>query len=145
MGVILDTGIWVEVERGRVSPADVAAAAGGEPVYLTPVTIAELQYGLKRARSKSQRRRRATALAALKSKTCLVINRRTGEIFGGISARLDARGRPSTHRVQDLWIASLALQHGMKLLTQNRHDFEDIPGLILLSLPGPRRESPPSQ
>ncbi len=36
MGVILDTSIWVDVERGRLAPADVAAVTGEEPVYLAP-------------------------------------------------------------------------------------------------------------
>ncbi len=33
MGVILDTSIWVDVERGRLSPGDVARITGDEPVY----------------------------------------------------------------------------------------------------------------
>ena len=45
MGVILDTSIWVDVERGRLALADVAAVTGTEPVYLAPPVIAELQYG----------------------------------------------------------------------------------------------------
>jgi predicted nucleic acid-binding protein len=42
--VILDTSIWVDAERGRLAPADVAAVTGEEPVYLAPPVIAELQY-----------------------------------------------------------------------------------------------------
>ena len=34
----------------------------------------------------------------------------------------------------DLWIASLALQHGHSVLTRNRRDFEDIPGLAVLPI-----------
>jgi predicted nucleic acid-binding protein len=37
--------------------------------------------------------------------------------------------------MQDLWIASLAIQHGHKILTLNARDFEDIPGIELLTLP----------
>ena len=42
MGVILDTSIWVDVERGRLAPADVATVTGEEPVYLAPPVIAAL-------------------------------------------------------------------------------------------------------
>ena len=135
MGVILDTFILVDVERGRLSPDDVAALVGDEPVLLTPITIAELQYGVARAQTEAQRKRRASALALIKAKPCLTVDKATGEIFGTTAAQLDSQGRPSKHRVQDLWIASLALQHGMKVVTRNRRDFEDIPGLEVLSPP----------
>lgn len=36
------------------------------------------------------------------------------------------------YRVQDLWLASQAIQHGFGLLIRNRRDFEDIPGLDLV-------------
>jgi predicted nucleic acid-binding protein len=138
MGIVVDTSIWVDIERRRITRADVRAAASAEPVYVTPVTIAELRYGVERARTEAQRKRRAEALEELKAMDCLRIDAETGEIFGRLSADLDSKGRPSRHRLQDLWIASLALQHGLKLLTQNRSDFEDIPGLTILSPPAPR-------
>ena len=93
MGVILDTSIWVDVERGRLAPADVATVTGEAPVYLASPVIAELQYGV------------------------------------------DSHGKPSTHRVNDLWLAALAIQHGMKVATQNEKDFADVPGLDVVALP----------
>ena len=41
MGMILDTSVWVDVERGRLAPLDVAALTGAEPVYVVPPVIAE--------------------------------------------------------------------------------------------------------
>lgn len=134
MGVILDTCIWVDVERGRLSAADVASLTGNEPVYLTPITMAELEYGVLRARTLAERNRRAAALARLERKPCLIIDKSTGSLFGQLAAQVDSKGRASTHRVQDLWIAALAIQHGCSLLTSNLSDFEDIPGLALLAL-----------
>ncbi|HXJ79968.1 MAG TPA: PIN domain-containing protein [Candidatus Methylomirabilis sp.] len=138
MGVILDTSIWVDVERGRLAPADVAALTGEEPVYLAPPVIAELQYGVDRAPNPGSRNRRASALARIRRKPCLIIDRETGEFFGRLAADLDSRGKPSVHRVNDLWLAALAIQHGMKVATQNARDFADVPGLDLVELP-PRR------
>ena len=141
MAVILDTSIWVDVERGRLAPADVAAVTGDEPVYLAPPVIAELQYGVDRAPDAAARNRRASALARVRRKPCLIVDRETGEVFGRLAAQLDARGRPSRHRVNDLWLAALAIQLSMKLATQNRNDFADIPGLdLLLISPGRRRK-----
>jgi predicted nucleic acid-binding protein len=134
MGVILDTSIWVDVERGRLSPADVAAITGNESVYLAPPVIAELQYGVDRAPDAASRTRRASALARIRRKPCLIIDRETGECFGRLAAHVDARGRPSRHRVNDLWLAALAIQHGMRLATQNAKHFTDIPGLDVLTI-----------
>lgn len=138
MGVIIDTSIWVDVERGRLAPADVAAVTGDQPVYLAPPVLAELEYGIHRAKNAGQRHRRAAAVARIRRKPCLMIDADTGTTFGRLAADLDARGRPSAHKVQDLWLAALAVQHGLGLLTANRKDFEGIPGLALLTLPSPR-------
>lgn len=134
MGVIIDTSIWVDVERGRLAPADVAALTGDQPVYLAPPVLAELEYGIHRAKTLAQRHRRAAAVARIRRKPCLVIDADTGTTFGRLAADLDAKGRPSAHKVQDLWLAALAVQHNLALLTANTKDFAGIPGLSVLTL-----------
>jgi predicted nucleic acid-binding protein len=134
VGVILDTSIWVDVERGRLSPREVAAHTGDDPVYLAPPILAELEYGVHRARSDAQRMRRTSALSRIRKKPCLVLDQDTGLLFGRLAAALDRRGKPSTHRTHDLWIAAIALQHNFKVMTRNAEDFTDIPGLDLVVL-----------
>jgi predicted nucleic acid-binding protein len=51
MGFLIDTSIWVDVERGAIAPADVAAITEDAPVYLSPVTIGELKFGAEIASS----------------------------------------------------------------------------------------------
>lgn len=135
MGVIVDTSVWIDVERGRLSPGDVATLTGAEPVYLAPPVLAEIQYGVERAGTPAQRQKRAAALARLRRKPCLVMDAETGAVFGRLAAALDSAGRPSTHRVQDVWIAALAVQHNLKVLTRNPKDFSGIPGLDVLPVP----------
>lgn len=135
MGVIVDSSIWVDIERGRLAPADVAAVIGSEPVYATPPVIAELEYGVQRARTPAERNRRASALDRIKRKPCLVVDRDTGAVFGRLAADLDAAGRPHTYKVQDVWIASLAIQHNLGVLTRNEKDFSGIPGLRVITMP----------
>ena len=134
MGVVIDTCIWIDVERGRLSPADVQGFTGSEPVFMTPVTIAELTYGAEVAVDDNVRQRRIAALERLKKKPTLIIDEETGVIFGRLSASLKSRMRGADFRIQDLWIASLAIQHGFSVLTRNVRDFEDIPGLQLIAL-----------
>ncbi len=135
MGVIIDTSIWIDVERGRLAPGDVAALTGAEPVYLAPPVLAELEYGVHRAQTAGQRHKRAAAVARIRNKPCLPIDAATGVTFGRLAADLDSAGRPSTHRIQDLWLAALAVQHNLKILTQNPKDFRGIPGLTVLTIP----------
>lgn len=132
MGVILDTSIWVEVERGCLTPAEVEAVIGKEPVYLSPVTLAELEYGVQRAPDDRSRIKRRAALARVRSKPCLTMDPVTGELVGQVLAKLDASGKATRHRLHDIWMACQALQHNMSLLTLNEKDFKDIPGLRLI-------------
>ena len=132
MGVIVDTCIWIDVERGTISPADVARYTGDEPVFISPVSIAELTYGSEIAATEAIRQKRLAALHRMKKKPSLNIDVETGEIFGNISAQLKKAGRAAEYRIQDVWIGSQAIQHGYRLLTRNRKDFQDIPGLDLI-------------
>jgi len=132
MGFLIDTCIWIDVEQGVISPADVATVTGNEPVFLSPVTIAELKFGAENAKSSDLRQKRLAALARLKKKPFLTIDETTGEIFGDIAAQVSKKGAGHRYRVQDIWLASQAIQHGYRFLTRNRKDFEDIPGLALI-------------
>lgn len=131
MGFLIDTCIWVDVERGVLAPADVARFTGADAVYISPVTIAELKFGADNASDPNIRQRRQAALFRLKRKPVLRIDETTGEIFGGLAAQMKALGLRHRHRVQDLWIASQAIQNNLTLLTYNEKDFMDIPGLSL--------------
>lgn len=136
MGFLIDTSIWVDVERGRVRPVDVAAVTEDEDVFLSPVSIAELAYGAERASTESLRQQRLAALDKLKQSPLLRIDGATGEIFGRIAAATHKRA--PGHRMQDLWLASQAIQHGLKLLTGNIKDFKDIPGLRVVHFHAPK-------
>ena len=52
-------------------------------------------------------------------------------MFGSLAAQLRQSGSGHEFRIQDLWLASQAVQHGLILLTHNEKDFFDIPGLRL--------------
>jgi predicted nucleic acid-binding protein len=131
VGFLIDTCAWIDVEQGALAPADVAALTRDEPVFLSPVTIAELRFGAEVAKDPGMRQKRLAALRRLQRKPLLPLDGATGDIFGSLAAAIKAAGRQHRYRVQDLWIASQAVQHGFGLLTRNRRDFEDIPGLDL--------------
>lgn len=132
MAFLIDTCVWIDVECGALGPADVAALTGDEAVYLSPVTIAELSYGAELAVDPGIRERRRVALRRLQRKPLLPIDADTGIVFGHLAAVLHEASGMHRSRVQDLWLASQAVQHGYSLLTRNRKDFQDIPGLDLV-------------
>ena len=132
MGYLIDTCIWIDVERGTLAPADIMSVTGNEHVFLSPVTIAELKYGAEIASDPGIRQKRLAALHRLRRKPVLRIDDMTGDIFGGLAAQIRASGKTVRSRVQDLWLASQAVQHGFRLLTHNEDDFKGIPGLDLV-------------
>jgi predicted nucleic acid-binding protein len=140
MGFLMDTCVWIDVERGALAPADVEVLTRGEPIFISPVTLAELRFGAEVTRDPGIRQKRLAALRRLERKPLLYIDGTTGGIFGSLAAQ-KAAGRQHRYRVQDLWLASQAVQHACQFLTRNKHDFEDIPGLslVLYELAGRKR------
>jgi len=132
MGFLIDTCVWIDVERGVLAPADVQALTHGQPIYMSPVTLAEMRFGAEIVSDLGVRQQRLAALRRLERKPLLQIDGATGNIFGSLAAAIKGAGRQHRYRVQDLWLASQALQHSCPLLTRNKHDFEDIPGLKLV-------------
>jgi predicted nucleic acid-binding protein len=134
MGFLIDTCIWIDVEQGILAPADVASVTGDAQVFLSPVTLAELKFGAEIAKNSDVRQKRLAALRRLQRKPLLMIDAATGITFGELVAVLKMKGKGHRQRVQDLWLASQAVQHGFTLLTRNGKDFVDIPGLELMVL-----------
>ncbi|OHE61980.1 MAG: hypothetical protein A2Z99_12845 [Treponema sp. GWB1_62_6] len=115
-----------------MSPADVERHTGKEPVCLSPVTIAESAYGVENSSEAGIRTKRSAALNRLRKKPVLHITEETGLVLGPLVYGLAKSGRATQHRIQYLWIAAQAIQHGFSLLTRNAKDFSDIPGLDLV-------------
>ena len=135
MGFLIDTCIWIDVEQGRLGPGDVAAFTGDAPVYLSPVTLAELRLGIEMTADPGVRQKRLATYRRMSRKPLLPIDADTADVFGELAGLL-ARGGVRAHRtrVQDLWLASQAIQHGLGLVTRNPADFADIPGLELVRI-----------
>lgn len=137
MGWLIDTSLWIAVERGVLGAADIHAITRQEPVYLSPVNIAEIRFGLELLRPGRQKQRAAAALRRLRRKPQLRITVETAETFGILAGRLRKTGRDPHVRINDLWLAAQAIQRDFRLLTSNARDFADIPGLqmVVLKLP----------
>ncbi len=134
MGYLIDTSLWIAIERGRLTAADIHAITRQAPVYLSPVNIAEIRFGMGLMSEAKSRQRAAAALRRMSRKPMLRITGNTGEIFGALAASLTQSGRGAEFRIQDLWLAAQAVERDFTILTSNAKDFEDVPDLKWLEL-----------
>lgn len=137
MGWLIDTSIWIAVERCALAAADIHAVTRQDPVYLSPVNIAEIRFGVEMLRPGPQKQRATTMLRRLRRKPQLRITVETSETFGVLAAKLKKAGRDPHVRVNDLWLAAQAIQRDFQLLTSNAKDFADVPGLQMVVLKVP--------
>ena len=136
MGWLIDTSVWIAVERGTIGAADIQAITKQEPVFLSPVNIAEIQFGVELLRPGPKKVRASAMLRRLRRKPQLRITIETAQTFGMLAAKIRKAGKDPGVRVNDLWLAAQAVQRGFRLLTANPKHFSDIPGLqaVVLSL-----------
>jgi predicted nucleic acid-binding protein len=134
VGWLIDTSLWIAVERGHLAAADIHAITRQDPVYLSPVNVAEIRFGLELLRPGPQKRRATAMLRRLRRKPQLRITNETAGTFGILAAKLRKSGKDPHVRVNDLWLAAQAIQREFRLLTSNARDFADIPGLEMVVL-----------
>jgi len=129
VGFLIDTSLWIAIERGKLSAADIHAITKQAPIYLSPVNLAEIRYGIDLMKDAKLKLRAMTMLRRMRRKPLLRITGEIGEVFGMIAAKLARAGRGADFRIQDLWLAAQAIQRDFTVLTANAKDFRDVPGL----------------
>ena len=88
MGWLIDTGLWIAVERGTLGAADIHAITKQAPVYLSPGNIAEIRFGVDLLPPGPKKQRAMALLRRLRRKPQLRITVATAEAFGMQAARL---------------------------------------------------------
>jgi tRNA(fMet)-specific endonuclease VapC len=101
----------------------------GDALTTTIFNVAELWVGIERADDPAAEQGVVEEL--LKPLVVLGFDEASARSFGQITATLQKRGRPAGD--MDVFIASVALFHGEKLITRNPIHFADIPGLLVES------------
>jgi predicted nucleic acid-binding protein len=132
MGFLIDTSLWIAVERGTLSAADIHAITKQAPVFLSPVNLAEMRFGIELMTDAKQKQRATATFRRMRRKPLLRITAETAEVFGILAGKLMRSGRGHDFRIQDLWLASQAVQRKFTLLTANARDFRDVPNLKFL-------------
>ena len=104
--------------------AIVGILAGVQELALPVVALGEYRYGIAQSRHKGRYRRWLEELI----QDCLVLNitEETTQHYAAIHGELRQAGKPIP--TNDLWIAALCREHGLPLLSRDRH-FDVVAGI----------------
>lgn len=126
MKVALDTNRYVDLCRGDAEV--IARVARATLVFLPFVVLGELRAGFAMGTKARTNERVLQRFLAKPGVEVLFASEATTHHYAALYGQLRARGTPVP--TNDLWIAALALEHGLRLYTRDRH-FGSIPQLDL--------------
>lgn len=130
MGILIDTSVLIDAERGRLDLAPHLAARAGEQVFLSAISVSELLYGAYRAPDTNRRNRRLAVAEALLSRLkVLEVDAPVARLHARVKGDLAALGTPVGPH--DLWLAATAMAHGLTMVTANLREFQRVPGLLV--------------
>lgn len=119
---LLDTNVIIALFAGEA--AVIAALATVEAVYVPAVALGELYYGARKSGRPTENVTRVAEFAG--AALVLACDAATAAMYGQVKAELRARGTPIPEN--DVWIAALARQHDLTLVTRDAH-FDHVHGL----------------
>ena len=128
MGLLIDTSVFIDHERGRLDLVDLVAGREDEDVFVSVITASELLHGVHRARDSDTRARRSAFVEAILAEFPLLpIDVLAARTHAQLWAELANRGR--LIGAHDLWLAATCVGRGLSLATGNLRDFARVPGL----------------
>ncbi len=95
-------------------------------VFIPSIALGELFYGARKSNQAHANIARIEEFAA--DTVILACDAATGREYGRIKNDLRIRGRPIPEN--DIWIAAIAMQHGLTVVSRDAH-FDEISGLAV--------------
>ena len=137
MGVLIDTSVLIDHERGRVNLEEWIRGREEEAFFLSVVTASELLHGVHRARDPAIRARRSAFVeGVLGSMPLLPVEITTARMHARLWADLAEEG--CVIGAHDLWLAAACLTHDLSLATANVREFRRVPALEVEDWSGQR-------
>ena len=123
--VILDTGVLIAIERGRL---DVDAVLGIDDAAIAAITATELLAGVERADEAHRQARAVRVEAILSSLPVEPYNVAIARVHARLAVEATAKGR--TRSANDMMVAATAASTGRILLTTDASaDFDQLAGV----------------
>lgn len=119
---LLDTNIIIALFADEAVVKNNLAQAN--EVFIPSIAIGELCYGARKSGRSQANLARIDDLVA--SSTVLGCDTETAQQYGEVKNKLRLKGRPLPEN--DIWIATLALQHNLILVTRDAH-FQEVENL----------------
>ena len=120
--MILDTNAVSAIAKGEATA--VREFASSVQVALPVVVLGEYRFGILQSRHRSEYERWLNEL--LHACSVLEIQEETTHWYAELRSQLKRAGTPIPPN--DAWIAALALQHSLPILSRDRH-FDSVPGV----------------
>lgn len=111
----LDTNVVIALLR--FTPAIVSKIQYARITFVPSIVLGELYFGAYKSDQVSKNVEYADSVAT--NNPILVCDAATARIYGSIKNALRIKGQPIPEN--DLWIAALAIQHDLTLLTRDAH------------------------
>jgi tRNA(fMet)-specific endonuclease VapC len=124
---LLDTNTCIAVLRQKKAVLVRLLRHAPNDIAIASMSIAELWFGA--LKSSNPARGRALTDAFLEPFQALPFDESAAESYARVRMQLEARGTPIGER--DLIIASIALAHGLTVVTHNTREFGRVDGLIV--------------
>jgi tRNA(fMet)-specific endonuclease VapC len=121
---LLDTNIVIAIfaKEAKVQAHLVIASE----IFVPAIVLGELYYGAHKSSRITENIAKITAFGA--NNTVLVSDTETAQAYGQIKNVLRAKGRPIPEN--DIWIAAIAIQYNLALVTRDGH-FGEVDGLMI--------------
>lgn len=116
-GILLDTSAYSAFMRGH--PDLKLAVQRSEEIAVTPIVLGELVSGFKMGKHERRNRKLLEAFLASPRVNIIEIDEETSERYAIILGDLRGKGTPIP--TNDIWIASSAMQYGLKVVTTDTH------------------------
>jgi len=121
-GKLLDTNAVIALQKAE--PDFLQFLDSDDELLIPAIVIGELYLGAYNSLRVSENVKVVDEFAT--DNTVLPCDAETGKQFGQIRYQLKVKGRPIPEN--DIWIAAIAIQHGLTLVTRDEH-FNDVDGL----------------
>ena len=125
--MLVDTNIYSYAFNGNADVIKVLQHA--QKISICSISIGELLSGFKAGLKENKNREELEEFLDSPRVQLHIIDEDTAEFYAEIQNGLRKKGKPIP--TNDIWIASIALQHGLKLYTNDQH-FKYVPGLVLV-------------
>jgi tRNA(fMet)-specific endonuclease VapC len=125
-GVLLDTSAYSAFMRGH--PELKLAVQRSEEIRVTPIVLGELISGFKTGKNEARNRQLLEAFLSSPRVNIIDIDEETSERYAIILNALRVKGTPIP--TNDIWIASSAMQYGLKVVTTDTH-YLQIPQILV--------------